>query len=136
MALISSTDAVLAAARPSTTIRNSRRGSITVLRPTGSWWNTPIAAAARSSPRGAPQDKTYALGILNIRDPHLETRDAILRKIDAAAKFVPLENLALCPNCGFSGAAAGGWLSEDDQRRKLDLLVGTAAEALGLEAIS
>ena len=78
--------------------------------------------------RGAPQDKTYALGILNIRDPHLETRDAILRKIDAAAKFVPLENLALCPSCGFSGAAAGGWLSEDDQRRKLDLLVGTAAE--------
>jgi 5-methyltetrahydropteroyltriglutamate--homocysteine methyltransferase len=81
--------------------------------------------------RGAPEDKTYALGILNIRDPHLETRDTILRKIDAAAKFVPLENLALCPNCGFSGAAAGGWVSEDDQRRKLDLLVGTAAELWG-----
>ena len=81
--------------------------------------------------RGAPQDKTYALGILNIRDPHLETRDAILRKINAAAKFVPLENLALCPNCGFAGAAAGGWVSEDDQRRKFDLLVGTAAELWG-----
>lgn len=81
--------------------------------------------------RGAPQDKTYALGILNIRDPRLETRYAILRKIEAAAKFVPLESLALCPNCGFSGAAADAWVSEDDQRRKLDLLASTAAELWG-----
>jgi 5-methyltetrahydropteroyltriglutamate--homocysteine methyltransferase len=81
--------------------------------------------------KDAPRDKTYALGILNIRDPRLETRDAILRKIEGAAKYVPLEHLALCPNCGFSGGAADAWLSEDDQRRKLDLLVGTAAEIWG-----
>jgi 5-methyltetrahydropteroyltriglutamate--homocysteine methyltransferase len=81
--------------------------------------------------RDAPKGKSFALGILNIRDPRLETRDAILRKIEAAAKYVPLENLALCPNCGFSGAAAGAWVSEDDQRRKLDLLVGTAADLWG-----
>lgn len=76
----------------------------------------------------APKDRTYALGVLNIRDPHLESRDEILRKIEAAAKHVAPEHLALCPNCGFSGAAAGAWIAPDDQKRKLERLVETAAQ--------
>jgi hypothetical protein len=49
-------------------------------------------------------------------------------RTSGARGFVPFENLA--PNCGFSGAAACGWVSEDDQR-KFDLPVGTAAELMG-----
>jgi 5-methyltetrahydropteroyltriglutamate--homocysteine methyltransferase len=81
--------------------------------------------------KDAPKDKVFALGILNIRDPRLEAADDLTRKIDAAARYVPLANLALCPNCGFSGASAGAWISEDDQKRKLELLVGTAARIWG-----
>jgi len=81
--------------------------------------------------RNAPKGKTFALGVLNIRDPQLEAQDDILRKIDEASKHVPLQNLALCPNCGFSGAAAGAWISEDDQRRKLELMIDTAAKVWG-----
>ena len=76
--------------------------------------------------RDAPKGKSFALGILNIRDPQPEAPDAVIRKIEAAARYVPIENLALCPNCGFSGAAAGAWMSADDQKRKLELLVRTA----------
>ena len=52
-------------------------------------------------------------------------------KLDTAAKFVPMENLSICPNCGFSGAGADAWISEDTQRRKLDVLVETARRVWG-----
>ncbi len=51
----------------------------------------------------------------------------IMRKIDAATKYVPLDLLALCPNCGFSGMAADAWVTQDVQRRKLEFLVATAS---------
>lgn len=78
--------------------------------------------------RDAPQDKVYCMGVQNVRDPRIETPDEIMRKIEGAAKFVPLANLALCPNCGFSGAAADAWITPDIQKRKLEVLVETAAK--------
>lgn len=81
--------------------------------------------------KDAPRNKTYSLGVLNIRDPNIESQDEILRKIDAATKYVPLEHLALCPNCGFSGTAAEAWVTPDIQRRKLELLVDTASRIWG-----
>jgi 5-methyltetrahydropteroyltriglutamate--homocysteine methyltransferase len=76
--------------------------------------------------RDMPKGKTISLGLINVRDPQVETVDDLARKIDEAAKFIPLENLTICPNCGFSGASADAWFGEDVQRRKLDVLVETA----------
>jgi 5-methyltetrahydropteroyltriglutamate--homocysteine methyltransferase len=76
--------------------------------------------------RNMPKGKTISLGLINVRDPQVETVDDLARKIDEAAKFVPLEDLTICPNCGFSGASADAWFGEDVQRRKLDVLVETA----------
>ena len=56
---------------------------------------------------------------------------ALLRRIEEAAKFVPLERLALSPQCGFASTIGGNKLTEDDERRKLALVVETAREVWG-----
>jgi 5-methyltetrahydropteroyltriglutamate--homocysteine methyltransferase len=76
--------------------------------------------------RDLPKNKIISLGIINTRDPGVETPDEIKRRVDAAAKYVPLSNLSICPNCGFSGAAAETWVTEDIEKRKLAVLVETA----------
>jgi 5-methyltetrahydropteroyltriglutamate--homocysteine methyltransferase len=76
--------------------------------------------------RDLPKNKIISLGIINTRDPRLETPDDIKRRVDAAAKYVPLDNLSICPNCGFSGAAVETWVTEDIEKRKLAVLVETA----------
>ncbi|MBV9631105.1 MAG: hypothetical protein JO230_23625, partial [Xanthobacteraceae bacterium] len=48
-----------------------------------------------------------------------------------AAKYIPLENLSICPNCGFSGAAADTWVTEDIEKRKFAVLVETAQQIWG-----
>jgi len=78
-----------------------------------------------------PKNKIISLGILNVRDPVVESRDEVIRKIETASKYVPIENLSICPNCGFSGAAAGAWISGEAQRRKLEVLVNTAKRVWG-----
>ena len=79
--------------------------------------------------RLVPKGKNMSLGILNIRDPRVETVDEVLRQVDEAAKFVSMENLSICPNCGFSGSAADAFVTEDIERRKLEVMV-KAAERL------
>jgi len=59
----------------------------------------------------------------------LEFQDDLLRRIHGAAKYVPLERLALSPQCGFASTAAGNLLTEDEQWRKLELVVETARKA-------
>jgi 5-methyltetrahydropteroyltriglutamate--homocysteine methyltransferase len=81
--------------------------------------------------RNVPKNKIISLGILNTRDPKVETPDEIKYRVDAAAKFIPLENLSICPNCGFSGAAVETWITEDIEKRKLAVLVETAAQIWG-----
>ena len=76
--------------------------------------------------RDLPKNKIISLGILNTRDPRVETPDEIRYRVDGAAKFIPLDNLSICPNCGFSGAAVETWVTEDIQKRKLEVLVLTA----------
>jgi 5-methyltetrahydropteroyltriglutamate--homocysteine methyltransferase len=76
--------------------------------------------------RFVPRGKTVVLGLLSTKVPQLESQADLLRRIDAAARYVPLENLALSPQCGFASVAAGNEISWDDQRRKLELLVDTA----------
>jgi 5-methyltetrahydropteroyltriglutamate--homocysteine methyltransferase len=81
--------------------------------------------------RSVPKNKIISLGILNTRDPRVETSDEIKYRVGAAAKFIPLENLSICPNCGFSGAAVETWVTEDVEKRKLAVLVETAAQIWG-----
>jgi 5-methyltetrahydropteroyltriglutamate--homocysteine methyltransferase len=81
--------------------------------------------------RDVPKDKVISLGILNTRDPRIETPDEIRYRVDAAAKFIPIENLSICPNCGFSGAAIETWVTEDIEKRKLAVLVETADRIWG-----
>jgi methionine synthase II (cobalamin-independent) len=69
---------------------------------------------------------TVVLGLVTTKEPALESQDDLRRRIDEASRYVPLERLALSPQCGFASVAAGNALSKDEQRRKLELVVETA----------
>lgn len=81
--------------------------------------------------RFIPKGVTVVLGLVTTKGPQLETRDELLRRIDEASKYVPVERLALSPQCGFATQAAGNPLSLDDQRRKLELIVDVAHHVWG-----
>jgi len=84
--------------------------------------------------RLVPPGKTVVLGLITTKEPKLESQDELRRRIDEAAKYVPLENLALSPQCGFASVAAGNLLSMDDQWRKLELVVETVRKVWGRSA--
>jgi 5-methyltetrahydropteroyltriglutamate--homocysteine methyltransferase len=81
--------------------------------------------------RHLPKDKIAVLGLITTKSPELEDADTLRRRIDEAARNAPLDNLALSPQCGFSSTVAGNPLSEDDQRRKLALVVAVAESVWG-----
>jgi 5-methyltetrahydropteroyltriglutamate--homocysteine methyltransferase len=81
--------------------------------------------------RFVPAGKQVVLGLITTKQGALEKEEELLRRIDEAAKYVPLENLSLSPQCGFASGAAGNLLSWDDQRRKLELVVRTAKRVWG-----
>ncbi|HXL75273.1 MAG TPA: hypothetical protein VN967_05410, partial [Burkholderiales bacterium] len=81
--------------------------------------------------RFVPRGKKVVLGLISTKKKELEDKDGLKRRIDAASKYVPLENLCLSPQCGFASSEAGNRLSEDDQRRKLELVVEVAREVWG-----
>jgi 5-methyltetrahydropteroyltriglutamate--homocysteine methyltransferase len=81
--------------------------------------------------RLVPRGKTVVLGLVTTKEPRLESQDELRQRIDEAAKHVPLENLALSPQCGFASVAAGNLLSIDEQWRKLELVVQTARKVWG-----
>ncbi len=76
--------------------------------------------------RFVPPGKTVVLGIMTSKRPEIETKDALIRRIEAAARYVPLDQLALSPQCGFSSTVHGNELSEDDQWQKLARVVEVA----------
>jgi 5-methyltetrahydropteroyltriglutamate--homocysteine methyltransferase len=78
--------------------------------------------------RFIPPDKTAVLGLVTTKTPELEDADELKRRIDEARAIVPLEQLALSPQCGFSSFQQGNDLTADDQWRKLDLVVQVAAD--------
>ena len=81
--------------------------------------------------RFMPRDKMVVLGLVSSKVPGLESQDELRRRIDEAARYVPIENLALSPQCGFASTAAGNLLTEDEQWRKLELVVETARKVWG-----
>src|SRR3989442_12925696 len=70
-----------------------------------------------------PEDKTVVLGLVTTKSPRMETIEGLEARVRAAGRFVPLERLALSPQCGFSTSAIGNRLSTEDQRRKLEVAV-------------
>jgi 5-methyltetrahydropteroyltriglutamate--homocysteine methyltransferase len=76
--------------------------------------------------RFVPRGKTVVLGLISSKVSRLESTDELRRRLDEAARYVPLDHLALSPQCGFASVAAGNEISWDEQRRKLDRLVETA----------
>jgi 5-methyltetrahydropteroyltriglutamate--homocysteine methyltransferase len=81
--------------------------------------------------RRVSRGKTVVLGLVTTKEPKMESQDHLLRRIDDAARYVPLENLAISPQCGFASVAAGNLLSIDEQWRKLELVVSTARRVWG-----
>ncbi len=76
--------------------------------------------------RLVPRGKDVVLGLITTKEPRLEQADEVRRRIDQAAKYMPLERLALSPQCGFASIAAGNLLTMDDQWKKLQLVVDVA----------
>jgi 5-methyltetrahydropteroyltriglutamate--homocysteine methyltransferase len=81
--------------------------------------------------RFVPPGKVVVLGLVTTKRGALESKDALKRRIDEAAKYVPLEQLCLSPQCGFSSTVEGNVLSYDEEVAKLSLIVETAAEVWG-----
>jgi 5-methyltetrahydropteroyltriglutamate--homocysteine methyltransferase len=81
--------------------------------------------------RFVPGGKTVVLGLVSTKVPALESADELKRRIDDAARYLPLEQLALSPQCGFSSNIVGNLLSEEDQWRKFDLIRQVAQDVWG-----
>jgi len=81
--------------------------------------------------RLVPKGKIVVLGLVTTKSGRLESKDEIKRRIDQAAKFVPLEQLCLSPQCGFASTEEGNVLAEEQQWAKLRLIVEIAEEVWG-----
>jgi 5-methyltetrahydropteroyltriglutamate--homocysteine methyltransferase len=81
--------------------------------------------------RYVPKNKTVVLGLVTSKSGRLESRDEIKRRIEQAAKYAPLDQLCLSPQCGFASTEEGNVLSEDEQWAKLRLVVEIAEEVWG-----
>jgi 5-methyltetrahydropteroyltriglutamate--homocysteine methyltransferase len=81
--------------------------------------------------RFVPRSKKVVLGLVSTKTPVLENKDALKKRIDEASRYVPLENLCLSPQCGFASSEVGNKLTEDDQKRKLELVAETARDIWG-----
>ncbi len=78
--------------------------------------------------RFLPKGKTVVLGLITSKTGTMEKKDDLKRRIDEAAKYAPIEQLCLSPQCGFASTEEGNTLAEDEQWRKLELAVETARE--------
>ena len=81
--------------------------------------------------RLVPRGKTVVLGLVTSKEPQLEGQDDLRRRIDEAAKYIPLENLAISTQCGFASTAPGNLLTMEQQWRKLALVAETARKVWG-----
>ncbi|MGA2941348.1 MAG: 5-methyltetrahydropteroyltriglutamate--homocysteine S-methyltransferase [Xanthobacteraceae bacterium] len=81
--------------------------------------------------RFLPKGKIAVLGLVTTKSPKMETKDELKRSIDEASRHVPLEQLALSPQCGFSSGIGGQTMTVDDEIAKLKLVVETAREVWG-----
>jgi 5-methyltetrahydropteroyltriglutamate--homocysteine methyltransferase len=78
-----------------------------------------------------PRSKKIVLGLVTTKSGALESKDELKRRIDEAARYIPLENLCISPQCGFASTHHGNLLTEDEQWRKLERVVEVAREVWG-----
>lgn len=81
--------------------------------------------------RFLPKGKIAVLGLVTTKSPQLESKDDLKRRIDQAARFAPIEQLALSPQCGFESGIGGNTMTAEQQVAKLRLIVETAREVWG-----
>jgi 5-methyltetrahydropteroyltriglutamate--homocysteine methyltransferase len=81
--------------------------------------------------RFVPKGKMVVLGLVTTKSGELEEPDALKRRIDEASRYVPLDQLCLSPQCGFSSTVEGNTLTQAEQVAKLELVVKVAAEVWG-----
>jgi 5-methyltetrahydropteroyltriglutamate--homocysteine methyltransferase len=81
--------------------------------------------------RFVPKDKIAVLGLITTKVGRVESTDELRRRIDEAAFYLPIEQLAISPQCGFASSIGGNLLTEDEQFRKLDVMLETAAKVWG-----
>jgi methionine synthase II (cobalamin-independent) len=81
--------------------------------------------------RFVPREKMVVLGLVSREIPTLEAQDELLRRIEEAARYIPIDKLALSPQCGFASTAAGNLRTEEEQWHKLELIVATAHKGWG-----
>ncbi|MCB0084466.1 MAG: 5-methyltetrahydropteroyltriglutamate--homocysteine S-methyltransferase, partial [Caldilineaceae bacterium] len=81
--------------------------------------------------RFVPNNKTVVLGLVSTKVSQLEEQPELISRIQDASQYVPLERLCLSPQCGFSSTLHGNEITEDDQWRKLELVVNTAQQVWG-----
>jgi len=81
--------------------------------------------------RFVPKGKVVVLGLVSTKGPELESLDTLKRRIEEAGKFLPLDQLAISPQCGFASDVVGNLLGPDDQKRKLERVVETARAVWG-----
>jgi 5-methyltetrahydropteroyltriglutamate--homocysteine methyltransferase len=81
--------------------------------------------------RFMPKRKTVVLGLITTKFPELESEDDVIRRIEEASKFVDMDDLTLSPQCGFASTFQGNLLTEDDQRKKLELVARVARRVWG-----
>jgi 5-methyltetrahydropteroyltriglutamate--homocysteine methyltransferase len=81
--------------------------------------------------RFLPKGKMVVLGLVSSKKAELESADDILRRLEAAAKIAPIDQLAISPQCGFASSIKGNPLSYDDQKAKLSRLVEVASKVWG-----
>lgn len=81
-----------------------------------------------------PREKMVVLGLVSTKVPEIEKIDDLKRRVDEAGRYVPLEQLAISPQCGFASDIVGNLVSEEDQRRKLEVVVETARQIWGAVA--
>ena len=86
--------------------------------------------------RFVPDHKTVVLGLVTTKLPALEPPLGLMRRIEDAARYVPLDHLCLSPQCGFSSTVEGNEITEADQWAKLELVRCVAREVWGDEAAS
>jgi 5-methyltetrahydropteroyltriglutamate--homocysteine methyltransferase len=81
--------------------------------------------------RHVPEDRVVVLGLVTTKKPGLETADKLKKRIQEAATYIPLERLALSPQCGFASTMEGNRVTPEDQRHKLGLVARVAREVWG-----
>jgi 5-methyltetrahydropteroyltriglutamate--homocysteine methyltransferase len=81
--------------------------------------------------RHVPEDRVVVLGLVTTKKPRMESAEELRSRIEEAARIIPLERLALSPQCGFASTMEGNHITPEEQRQKLEIVTSVAREVWG-----